>query len=121
RRAWTLPRVPWRALSTLLMLAAVAVVVPPALRAVEEHPYFAVREIVIHHHGRLPEAEVREALGIRVGDRIWRVDTAAAEARLRGRFWVRSARVRRELPDRVGVHVREYRPAASLARSGLRP
>jgi cell division protein FtsQ len=121
RREWTLPRIPWRALATLLMLAAVPVVVPPALRAVETHPYFAIREVVIHHHGRLPETELREALGIRVGDGIWRVDTAAAEARLRGRFWVRSVRVRRELPDRLVVHVREYRPAAILAVSDLRP
>ena len=121
RRAWTLPRVPWRALATLLMLAALPVAVPPALRAVEAHPYFAIREVIVHHHGRLPEKELREELAIRVGDGIWRVDTAAAEARLRGRFWVRSARVRRELPDRVIVHVREYRPAAILAVSDLRP
>jgi len=121
RRAWTLPRVPWRALATLLMLVALPVAVPPALRAVEAHPYFAIREVIVHHHGRLPEKELREALAIRVGDGIWRVDTAAAEARLRGRFWVRSARVRRELPDRVIVHVREYRPAAILAVSDLRP
>ena len=121
RRAWTLPRIPWRALTTLLMLAAVPVVVPPLLQAVQAHPYFAVREVVIHHHGRLPEAELRDALGIRVGDAIWHVDTAAAESRLRARFWVRSARVRRELPDRIVVHVREYRPAAILAVADLRP
>ena len=35
--------------------------------------------------------------------------------------WVRSARVRRELPDRVVVRVREYRPAAILAVADLRP
>jgi cell division protein FtsQ len=103
------------------MLAAVPVVVPPLLQAVQAHPYFAVREVVIHHHGRLPEAELRDALGIRVGDAIWHIDTAAAESRLRARFWVRSARVRRELPDRILVHVREYRPAAILAVADLRP
>jgi cell division protein FtsQ len=113
--------VPWRTVATSLMLAAVAFAARPVLRAVQDHPYFAVREIVIHHHGRLPEAEVREALGIHTGDGIWHLDAAAAEARLRARFWVRSARVRRELPDRVVVRVREYRPAAILAVSDLRP
>jgi len=105
----------------LLSLAVLPVAVPPVLRAVRDHPYFAVREIVIHHHGRLPDAELRDALAVRVGDGIWHVDTAAAEARLRARFWVRSARVRRELPDRVVVRVREYRPAVILAVGDLRP
>ena len=108
-------------MATLLILAALPLAARPVLQAVQEHPYFAIREVVIHHHGRLPEAELRDALGIRAGDGIWHVDTAAAEARLRARFWVRSARVRRELPDRVVVRVREYRPAAILAVSDLRP
>jgi cell division protein FtsQ len=116
-----LPRVSWRAVTTLLALAALPLAAPRVLRAVQDHPYFAIREIVIHHHGRLPEAELRTALGIHTGDGIWHVDTAAAEARLRDRFWVRSARVRRELPDRVVVRVREYRPAAILAVADLRP
>jgi cell division protein FtsQ len=121
RHTWTLPRVSWRAVTTLLALAALPLAAPRVLRAVQDHPYFAIREIVIHHHGRLPEAELRTALGIHTGDGIWHVDTAAAEARLRDRFWVRSARVRRELPDRVVVRVREYRPAAILAVADLRP
>jgi cell division protein FtsQ len=121
RRTWTLPRVSLRVLTTLLVLAALPLVVPRVLQTVQDHPYFAIREIVIHHHGRLPEAELRTALGIHAGDGIWHLDTAAAEARLRARFWVRSARVRRELPDRVVVRVREYRPAAILAIADLRP
>ena len=68
RREWTLPRVPWRAVATLLILAALPFAVRPVLRAVQDHPYFAIREVVIHHHGRLPEAELRDALGIRAGD-----------------------------------------------------
>jgi cell division protein FtsQ len=121
RRTWTLPCVSFRVVTALLVLAALPLVVPRVLQAVQDHPYFAIREIVIHHHGRLSEAELRTALGIRTGDGIWHVDTAAAEARLRARFWVRSARVRRELPDRVVVRVREYRPAAILAVGDLRP
>jgi len=121
RRAWAFPRVPWRAVGTLLLLAVLPVAVPRLARIVRDHPYFAVREIVIHHHGRLPVTELRAALAIREGDAMWVIDTASAEARLRARPWVRSARVRRELPDRVLVWVREYRPSVILAVGDLDP
>lgn len=112
---------PWGALWVLLPLAALAVSVRTVLQAVRTHPYFAVRDVVIHHRGRLPAADLRTALGISVGKSIWDVDPAAAEARLRARPWVRSAFVHRELPDRVVVRVREYRPAVILAVSDAQP
>ncbi len=115
RRTWTVPRVPWRGLGVLGVLAMLAVAAKPVLQTVRAHPYFAVREVVIHHRGRLPAADLRAALGISTGESIWDVDPDAAEQRLRGRPWVRSAFVHRELPDRVVVRVREYRPSAILA------
>jgi len=115
RRARRLPRVPWRALRVVVSLVALALAVPPVLRASRRHPYFAVRDVVIHHHGRLAAADLRAALGFGPGDNIWAIDLGAAEARLRSLAWVRSASLRRELPDRVVVRVREYRPAAIVA------
>lgn len=112
---------PWRALWVAAPLAAFAVTAPPVLEAMRTHPYFAVREVVIHHRGRLPAADLRAALDIAKGERIWEVDTAAAEQRLRGRPWVRTATVRRELPDRIVVRVREYRPTAIVAVSDVQP
>jgi cell division protein FtsQ len=118
---WTLPRVPWRTLSVLLVLAGLGADAPRLWRVIRSDPYFAVREIVIHHRGRLPAPDVRAALGISPGVSIWDVDPAAAEARLRARPWVRTAAVRREFPDRVVARVREYRPAAILAVADLDP
>jgi cell division protein FtsQ len=115
RRTRRLPRVPWRTLRVVVSLVALALAVPPALRAARRHPYFAVRDVVIHHHGRLAAADLRAAFGFGPGDNIWTIDLGAAEARLRGLTWVRAASVRRELPDRVVVRVREYRPAAIVA------
>lgn len=121
RRTWTLLRVPWRALWMLLPLAGLAAAAPPVLRIVRGHPYFAVRDVVIHHRGRLPAADLRAALGVSAGQSIWDVDPAAAAARLCARPWVRTAVVHRELPDRVVVRVREYRPAAILAVGDTQP
>jgi hypothetical protein len=118
---WRLPRVPWRLLWLVLVLAGVGAGAPRVWRTVRTDPYFAVREIVIHHRGRLPDPDLRAALGISPGVSIWDVDPAAAEARLRARPWVRTASVRREIPDRVVARVREYRPAAILAVGDLDP
>lgn len=79
------------------------------------HPYFALQEAVVRGRRRLPAATIRDAAGITPGMSIWDVDCDRAESRLRDEPWVRSARVRRELPHRVVIQVREERPLAILA------
>lgn len=91
-------------------LVALGMAAAPALDAARHHSYFAVRDVVIRHRGRLPKAEIERVLAIGPGTSIWDVDEAAAVERLRGEGWVRSADVQRELPDRVVVRVREHRP-----------
>ncbi len=109
----------WRALSVALpgaLAIGLALAAWPHLRdAAARHPYFAVREVVVRDHHRLPADEVRAAAGIAPGTSIWEVDAAAAEARLAGHRWIRAARVRRELPHRVVIEVREERPLAIVA------
>jgi hypothetical protein len=97
------------------LLGAGAVAGRPVADAIRRHPYFALREVVVRHHRRLPEAEIRAAAGVEPGMSAWDVDAAAAEARLRAHAWIRWARVRRELPHRVVIDVREERPVAILA------
>jgi len=108
-----------RALSVALLGAlaiGLALAAWPHVRgAAARHPYFAVREVVVRDHHRLPADEVRAAAGIAPGTSIWEVDAAAAEARLAGHRWIRAARVRRELPHRVVIEVREERPLAIVA------
>jgi len=109
----------WGALSVALpgaLAIGLALAAWPHLRdAAARHPYFAVREVVVRDHHRLPADEVRTAAGIEPGMSIWDVDAAAAEARLAAHRWIRSARVRRELPHRVVIEVREERPLAIVA------
>ncbi len=121
RRTWSLPRIPWRLLWILAPLAVLALGARPAWQALRRHPYFAVRQVVIHHRGRLARADLQRALAVTPGDPIWDVDGAAAAARLRSLPWVRSATVRREPPDRVVVRVREYRPAAIVSLTDPQP
>jgi cell division protein FtsQ len=85
----------------------------PAVRSrVREHPYFALEHVVVERRGHVTEEMILQWTGLRPGMSIWDVDATAVEARLGELPWVRTARVRRELPDRVVIRVREYRPVA---------
>lgn len=107
-----------------LVVAALGLAVaggPPVLRAVRRHPYFAVREVVVGPHRHLTAEAIRTAAGIVPGMSVWDVDGGTAETRLAREPWVRSARVHRELPHRIVVAVREYRPVAILATADTPP
>ena len=104
-----------RGLAAALGLVAALAAWPAVRDAVCRHPYFAVREVVVRGRGRLGSDEIRRVAGIEPGVSIWNVDCEQAEDRLRHQPWVRSACVRRELPHRVVIQVREERPTAILA------
>ena len=98
--------------ATALLLA---LVLPWVVGATRRHPYFAVREVAVRHRGQLEPEAMRLLAGVDVGMSVWDVDPEVIETRLLTNGWVRSALVRRELPDRVVLHVREHRPVAILA------
>jgi hypothetical protein len=106
--------------------AAVAVVLvvvtvgPRLVHAVRAHPYFAVREVLVRGNRRLAPDAVRRMAGVEPGISVWDVDHREAEARLREEPWVRWTQVRRQLPHRVVIRVREERPVAILAMEGPR-
>jgi len=106
------------ALAGALVLALAVAAGPRVRAAARTHPYFALRDVVVRDHHRLPADEIRAAAGIAPGMSIWDVDAPAAEARLAAHRWIRSARVRRELPHRVVIQVREERPLAIVALEG---
>src|SRR5439155_1524264 len=55
------------ALSAVAGIGLVAVAAPPVRDAARRHPYFAVPEVVVRDHHRLPADEVRAAAGLTPG------------------------------------------------------
>ncbi|HJQ82807.1 MAG TPA: FtsQ-type POTRA domain-containing protein [Candidatus Binatia bacterium] len=103
-------------------MTGLAATAGPRLGAlVGRHPYFALREVVVRNAHRVPADEVRAVARIVPGMSVWDVDVGAAAGRLRAHEWVRGARVRRELPHRVVIEVREERPVAVVAVAGNGP
>ena len=107
RRVWLVLGLP-----AVVVPVLAAVLWPYARDAIRRHPYFAVTEVVVNETRRVGKDEVRAAAGIVPGMSVWDVDPALAEARLRAHPWIRAASVRRELPRRVTIRVREERPVA---------
>lgn len=110
-----------RALPGVVALALLVFAWPATFAAVRGHRYFAVREVLVRNTRRLAADRVRDVARIVPGMSIWDVDPAAAEDRLRVEPWIRAARVRRHLPHRVVIAVREHRPVAILAVKDPRP
>ena len=123
RRKGTVRRRVWRGAVVVSLLGALVAAVgwagPRAWRAVRTHEYFALEHVVIHKRGRTSERAIHQAMHLRLGMSIWDVDAARLETEIERLPWVRSARVRRELPRRVVVRVRAHRPAAIIHLAGL--
>lgn len=114
---WSLSRGAPAAVGVVLALLAW----PYARDAVQQHSYFAVREVVVRGNRHLAPDTVRRLAGVEPGTSVWAVDAARAEQSLEDAPWVRRARVWRELPDRVVIRVREERPVAIVALSDAAP
>jgi cell division septal protein FtsQ len=96
-------------------LALVLLVAPWLRHVAHTHPYFAVKDVSVRHRGRVDPEAIRRLAGVETGTNVWEIDPEVAQTRLLTNGWIRNADVRRELPDRVVVHVREHRPVAILA------
>lgn len=120
RRREALPASGWLSRPALIAVVTLALAVAwPAVRtAVGRHPYFAVREVVVRAPRGVSAEHVRRVAGVEPGTSIWSVDGRAVERRLRAEPWIRSARVRRELPHRVVIQLHAERPVAIVALDG---
>lgn len=115
-----------------LFLAAAAFAVPllgvRAYEYVMQSGYFHVREVVIDqtstrstmapdkpYRPHLSRDEVLATAGIGAGTHLLEADVAAMTDKLMAHPWIRWARIEKELPDILIVHVVEHVPSAYLA------
>ncbi len=73
---------------------------------------YAITEIEIRGARRLPEAEVRAALPVRVGDNVFSISTDEVSRALARHPWIAAATAQRILPGTLVVELREHEPAA---------
>ena len=98
----------------LALVGGIFFTVGPVMRYCKEHRYFAVRAIEIDGLERLDASRVRKWLGMVEGSSIWQASPRELQARLEAQPAVAAADVRRHLPDRLSITIRERRPRAVL-------
>jgi cell division protein FtsQ len=76
--------------------------------------YFEAHEVRVEGAERLTAGEIRALTGIRPGTNILGVNLSAARRGLLSHPWVAEAEVRRELPARLHIKIREHVPVAII-------
>jgi|GEM_PF-875490 len=99
-----------------------------AYEYVMQSGYFHVREVLVEHvtqpgytapEPHLAREELLKIAGIDAGTHVLGADVDAMTQRLSDHPWIRWARIDRELPDTLVVHVVEHQPTAFLAADEL--
>lgn len=107
------------ALVTIAALSLIASGLAFGHRFLTTSTRFAVSEVEVRGSTVLTPDEVRAVLPIKRGDNIFEAKTGAAERALLALPWVAGADVRRELPQRIVVELRERTPAAVVSADEL--
>lgn len=111
--AWMLP------MAAALLAFTTPFVGAQAYEYIMRSGHFYVREVLVSGNRHLSADAVKELAGIRAGTHVLAADLGEMEDALRTNPWVAAARVERELPDRLSVHIDEHTPAAYLALGDL--
>jgi len=105
--------VPW--VMTISVLAAVVVVVHFGWEAACTSERLQIGTVEFVGNSRVPDREVQAYTGITIGDSIMRSDLDEAALNLRRHPWIRTARVLRQLPNRIVIEVEEHQPEVVVA------
>lgn len=79
---------------------------------------FRIDDIFVEGRSRTPREQLLSALGVKRGDAILAVDLAAAQKRIEGIPWVRSAAIERRLPNELHILITERSPIALWQNKG---
>jgi cell division protein FtsQ len=74
--------------------------------------YFAARQINIEGTQRLTPEQIARQARVRMGDNILAVNLSAVRKRLLAHPWIADAEVRREIPSRLIIRIKEHNPLA---------
>lgn len=126
RGALTLGRVArksWRWWAGAALLVAVTAGTVSVAQLAEAHvrtaDSFATEDVSLEGNERLTREDVLGIAALQVGDNVFEVAPEVATSRLLAHPWIAEASVRRELPSRFVISIREHRAVALLSLDGL--
>jgi len=77
-------------------------------------PYFQLRETVVKGAERIPREEILHLAEIKPDQNILTVNLKAMARRIQGNVWIKDVSIKRDLPNKLIVEVRERKPVALL-------
>ena len=76
--------------------------------------YFKAKELMVNGAHRLTQNQVLQQANITTGVNIFSVNLSRVRKRLLAHSWIEDAEVRRELPSRINIRIKEQKPLAVL-------
>lgn len=76
--------------------------------------YFRANSIIVNGMNRLSQNQIIKHACIDAGVNIFSVNLSATRKRLLAHPWIADAEVRRELPDRINIRIKEHKPLAII-------
>ncbi len=105
--------------NTFFVVAAVAAVAGAAyLFDTAFRSAFVVRTIVFSGNTRLSDEELKTASGLKAGENILTLSGRRLAAKMAESRWIRAVSIRKDLPDRIIVRIKEAKPFALLDMKG---
>jgi cell division protein FtsQ len=104
----------------LLLLAGVCLALVYGYRSATLGEYFAVKTVEIHGNSRLHSREILKIVDLEEGANTLALSIDAVENALSGHPWVEEASVKRVLPDRIIISVKEKVPVFLIRHEGGR-
>ncbi|WP_320007472.1 FtsQ-type POTRA domain-containing protein [Maridesulfovibrio sp.] len=95
----------------LLVLAIVGIGCLAGYRWVTALPYFALQDIKVSGNHRLSYGEILSIADVSLNKNSLAVNIGEVESRLSDNLWIESAAIRRQLPGKMQIHVREKQPS----------
>ena len=111
RALWSLTKL---GAGILLVIAVSGAVAWGAHRYALTTPRFAIKKLDVEGSRRLTDEQVATLAGVKPGDNIFKLDTAAAERRVLEDPWIKEVKIARELPSTLKVELSE-REATAIA------
>jgi cell division protein FtsQ len=102
----------------LLLLGGVSMALIYGYRSATLGEYFAVKTLEIHGNSHLRSREILKIAELEEGANTLALSIDAVERALAGHPWVEEASVKRVLPDRIVVTVKEKTPAFRIMHEG---
>ncbi|MFA7166329.1 MAG: FtsQ-type POTRA domain-containing protein [Desulfoplanes sp.] len=91
----------------LVFVGCVSIVLLYAYRYVTSQSFFALKHVVVTGNSHRDDAQLIATSQVRPGQNIFETSIKTIQQRLQNDPWIAEASVRRVMPDRVEIHVRE--------------